>query len=213
MVTTTPGGADTVPVVPRPRSRPPSPDPYEVLGIGRDADLDTIRAARRELAKQAHPDAGGSLEAMQVLNEAAQAATDALAGGTEVGESARSQPTDTPRPRRHRRPLHGAVRHDHPSFTVEVLPAEAFEGALLAAATLGDVLDDDPPYLLEVAMTGRPPAWCRLELVPDAGATTVSLTTARLPGHPTPDVLEVRDRWIDALNRLDWSDLAPPPPS
>lgn len=184
-----------------------------MLGIDRDADLETIRAARRELAKRAHPDAGGSLEAMQLLNEAAQAAIDALSGATQLHASAGPQPATSPRPRRPRRPEHGSVRHDHPSFTVEVLPAEAFEGALLAAAELGDVLDDDPPYLLDVAMTGRPPAWCRLELVPDAGATTVSLTTARLPGHPAPDVLEVRDRWIDALNRVDWSDLAPPPPS
>ena len=81
----------------------------------------------------------------------------------------------------------------------------------MAAAELGELVDDDPPYVLEVSMD-TPPAWCRLELVPDAGATTVSITTARTPGHPTPDVYDVRDVWIDALNRLDWRDPGAPTP-
>ncbi len=70
-----------------------------------------------------------------------------------------------------------------------------------------EVVDDDPPYLLEMQLDDPVVAWCRLELVPDAGAATVSITTARIPGHPTPDVLEVRDGWIDALNRLDWAGI------
>ncbi len=90
-------------------------------------------------------------------------------------------------------------------ITREALPVEAFEGLVLAAAELGELADDDPPYLLEVLMAA-PPAWCRLELVPDAGSSTVSITTARLPGHPTPDVYDVRDVWIGALNRLDWAE-------
>jgi hypothetical protein len=105
------------------------------------------------------------------------------------------------------------VRLDHPSFTIEALPAEAFEGLLIAGATLGELIDDEPPYLLEVLMHDPTPAWCRLELVPDAGAATVSLAIAGLPGRSTPDVLEVRDAWIDALNRLDWSNLGSRPPS
>ncbi len=34
-------------------------DPYEVLGVGRDATLRDIRHTYRQLAKVAHPDAGG----------------------------------------------------------------------------------------------------------------------------------------------------------
>lgn len=35
-------------------------DPYEMLGVGRDADDDQIRAAYRLLAKTTHPDSGGN---------------------------------------------------------------------------------------------------------------------------------------------------------
>ena len=142
---------------------------------------------------------------MQELNAAVDAALAAVAS-----QSGASGGSSTPR--RSRRPSaapRGGVRHDHPSFTIEALPAEAFEGLLLAAAELGDLIDDDPPYLLEVSMA-TPPAWCRLEIVPDAGASTVSITTARAPGSPTPDVDEVRDVWVDALNRLDWRDPGAP---
>lgn len=153
------------------------------------------------LAKRLHPDAGGTLESMQELNAAAEAALAAIApaqpGSQRPADGRRRTPSPAPR---------GGVRHDHPSFTIEALPAEAFEGLLVAAAELGEVADDDPPYLLEVVLAAPHAAWCRLEVVPDAGAATVSITTARVPGHPTPDVYDVRDAWIEALNRLDWAD-------
>ncbi len=156
------------------------------------------------LARAAHPDTGGSVEAMQRLNAAADAAL------AEIGAAPPPPPVTSRSRRRRNRPTTpgGGVRHDHPSFTIEALPAEAFEGLLVAAATIGEVVDDDPPYLLEVIMADPVAAWCRLELVPDAGAATVSITTARVPGHPTPDVLEVRDGWIDALNRLNWTEMS-----
>jgi hypothetical protein len=185
-----------------------SDDPFAVLGLPADADADAILAARRARAKTAHPDAGGSIEAMQRLNAAVEAALAAAGGASPPTRTSGS----TAGRRRRPSPNGGGVRQDHPSFTIEALPVEAFEGLVVAAATLGDVADDDPPYLLEVLMSDPVPAWCRLELVPDAGATTVSITTARLPGHPTPDILTVRDGWIDALNVLDWEHLGPPPP-
>ena len=202
-----------MPIVRRSRPRRPPLDPFVVLGIARDADVEAIHAARRELAKRAHPDAGGSVEAMQQLNEAAEAAIEAVRTPARGTTGRGSRAPAAPAPRRQRRPTPGGVRQDHPSFTIEALPAEAFEGVLLAAATLGEILDDEPPYLLEMVFSGPSPAWCRLELVPDAGASPVSLTTARIEGHPAPDVLEIRDRWIDALNRVDWSDLGPRLPS
>jgi hypothetical protein len=180
-------------------------DPYVVLGLDPGADAAAIQEARRALAKVRHPDAGGSEEAMQELNAAVDAAL--------AGLASRSGPSHpSPSPRRSRRSSsapRGGVRHDHPSFTIEALPAEAFEGLLIVAAELGELVDDDPPYMLEVAIE-TPPAWCRLEIVPDAGASTVSLTTARTSGHATPDVDQVRDVWIDALNRLDWRNPGAP---
>jgi len=37
-------------------------DPYETLGLGRDADGDAIKTAYRKAAKTAHPDSGGDTE-------------------------------------------------------------------------------------------------------------------------------------------------------
>lgn len=48
-------------------------DPYEVLGVRPDAPVEVIDAAYRARAKQLHPDAGGSTEAMAELNQAYEA--------------------------------------------------------------------------------------------------------------------------------------------
>ncbi len=53
--------------LPPPSSRKP---PHEVLGLKPGATPDEIDAAYRKKAKAAHPDNGGSVEAMQELNEA-----------------------------------------------------------------------------------------------------------------------------------------------
>ena len=45
-------------------------DPWEVLGLRPDADLDAIEAVYRTKAKRLHPDAGGSAEAFKELQEA-----------------------------------------------------------------------------------------------------------------------------------------------
>jgi len=42
----------------------------EVLGVREDVSLEVAEAAYRALARQRHPDAGGSNEAMQELNHA-----------------------------------------------------------------------------------------------------------------------------------------------
>ena len=107
-----------------------------------------------------------------------------------------------------------ARQHDIPSFTVEALPVETFEAMLVAAGWLGEVIDDDPPYRLDVHMTDPFECWCRFDIVPDAGASTVSLTVGSWAGSPVAPVEQVRDVWVDVLNRLDWtalSDAVPPP--
>lgn len=45
-------------------------DPYEVLGVRSDTDMEDIELIYKAKAKRAHPDAGGSVEAMKELNKA-----------------------------------------------------------------------------------------------------------------------------------------------
>lgn len=177
-------------------------DPYEVLGVGPDADLDELVAARRRRAMDVHPDVGGSHEAMQALNAAFDEAVRRL---DEPVTAAPEPPVPPPPTRRSRqeamRPMRG-VQYDSPSFTIDVLPVEAYEALLVVCSWMGEVLVDDPPYVLECFLRDPSPCWCRLDLVPDAGATTVSLVVAGVDGEPTPDPEDVRDEWVANLNRL-----------
>jgi hypothetical protein len=93
------------------------------------------------------------------------------------------------------------VERDEPSFVIEALPAEAFEALLVVASWMGEVLVDDPPYLLEAHLYEPGECWCRLELLPEAGASTVMLTVAGIEGV-APPVEAVRDLWIANLNAL-----------
>jgi hypothetical protein len=191
-----------------------APDPFAVLGLRAGSTLDEVEAARRTLAKSCHPDVGGSVEAMQRINAAADEAVRLLSRTAPRQSSAPPRRAAPPPPSTvgDRRPRYG--RRDHPSFTIEALPAEAFEALLVVAGWMGDLIDDDPPYALEVAMTHPNQGWCRLDLVPDAGASTVSLVVAGEPGMAPPDLDLVRDAWIDGLNQLNWADLdgSRPPP-
>jgi hypothetical protein len=171
-----------------------------------------LAVARRRVAKLLHPDRGGDEAAMQALNAAYDEAV------RRVGESAPAPvvtardvtPLDVTGPpvearrRVHpsgRRPLRG-LQQDSPSFTIDVLPAEAFEALLIVTTWIGEALVDDPPYVLEVFLHDPSPCWCRLDLVPDAGATTVSLTVAAVEGEEPPDIDAVRDVWVANLNTL-----------
>jgi hypothetical protein len=95
------------------------------------------------------------------------------------------------------------VASDVASFVVEAFPAAAFEALLVVTGWIGEVIVDDPPYQLDVVLTDPLRCWCRLDLVPDAGASTVSLTIARLADAPDlPDIDDVRDLWVSSLNHL-----------
>ena len=77
----------------------------------------------------------------------------------------------------------------------------------MVAGWIGEVLDDDPPYVLECHLHEPAPCWCRLDLVPDAGGATVSLTVAAPAGEAAGStdltfVERVRDVWVEQLNRL-----------
>ena len=186
-------------------------DPFAVLGIEFGASLEEIRSARRRLARDLHPDHGGSEEAMKSLNAAFDAAVAHATGRRRLVDprgatSPTRSTTDRPRPSgapgTSGSPRSGRAVHDHPSFVVDALPVEAFEALLIVTSWIGEVLVDEPPYLLDVHLYEPSDCWCRLELVPDAGASTVSITVAGVGGAPVPDVEAVRDVWVAHLNQL-----------
>jgi hypothetical protein len=184
-------------------------DPFVTLGLGRDATVDDVRAARRRLAKAHHPDRGGDRAEMQRINEAADAALLAIASpeidsGVIVDSSSDQHTGGHSRESMSSEDSMSAMARDVPSFTVEALPVETFEAMLVVASWLGEVLDDDPPYRLDTYLSEPFDCWCRLDVVPDAGASTVSLTVAGIDGAPTPDVIAVRDAWVGNLNAVDW---------
>jgi hypothetical protein len=172
-----------------------TPDPFGVLGLAPGASADDIRAARRRLALEHHPDRGGDPAVMRALNAAFVAAMAAVTADRAPAASAPRVAPDEPRGAHPSRPHR--VERDEPSFVIELLPVEAFEALLVVASWIGEVLVDEPPYLLEVHLHEPTPCWCRLELVPDAGASTVSLVV----DGPLPAEV-VRDLWIEQLNRL-----------
>jgi hypothetical protein len=178
-------------------------DPYRTLGVGPEADLADLVAARRRLAMTLHPDVGGDSAAMQAVNGAFDEAVRRLSSPSPLPPTAPTAPTPPtpPSPDVPIRRMRG-VQYDSPSFTIDVLPAEAFEALLVVTGWMGEVLVDDPPYVLETFLRDPAPCWCRLDLVPDAGATTVSLTVAGVDGEATPDPEAVRDVWVANLNRL-----------
>lgn len=162
-------------------------DPFAVLGVSPNATLEEVRTARRRLAAEFHPDHGGDAARMGEINVAFDTVVAQLAGRLAL----------LALPPRFRE-----VQHDAPSFTIDALPVEAFEALLVVTSWMGEVLVDDPPYVLEVHLTEPGPCWCRLDLVPDAGGSTVTLTVASVDGDPAPDVESVRDVWVANLNRL-----------
>jgi hypothetical protein len=172
-------------------------DAWNLLGLPSDASAADVHAARRRLAKRTHPDVdGGDTEAMRRLNEAVRIAL------TELGLNTQDSPP-SPAPSRARRPPSpGGTDHDVCSFVIEALPAVAFEALLVVTSWIGEVVVDEPPYQLDVLLLDPLRCWCRLDLVPDAGASTVSLTIAALPDEALPDIDDVRDLWVAALNHL-----------
>jgi hypothetical protein len=187
-------------------------DPYVVLGVAPGITEDELRVVRRRLAQELHPDhAGGTTDAMRRINLAFDAvladltrpASAPVAAGPSSAPTPAAAAADVvapvPRPG-------GRLAHDVASFTIEALPVEAFEALLVVATWIGEVVNDEPPYQLDVALGEPFDCFCRLDLVPDAGASTVALTLASLDGRPVPDLDAVRDTWVANLNTLGRPD-------
>jgi hypothetical protein len=177
-------------------------DPYVLLGVERGVSEEELRAARRRAAQRSHPDKeGGSADVMRRIN----AAFDAVLA--DLGRQPAAAPPEpvppAPGPQVAGVPRTGSrLSHDVASFTIEALPAAAFEALLVVATWLGEVVDDDPPYRLDVVLAEPLTSWCRLELLPDAGASTVAVTLGAIDAAGVPDIDTVRDAWVAALNSL-----------
>jgi hypothetical protein len=84
-----------------------TPDYYAVLGVTPTATPEQIKAAYRAAAKHAHPDAGGSLAAMQRLNQAHQVLSDPASRA----EYNRLRTIETAAPQAHKHPHAGPAAH------------------------------------------------------------------------------------------------------
>lgn len=165
-------------------------DPFARLGLDRGADGEEVRRAFRRLALSAHPDTGGDREEMRLLIEAYRAAL----GSLETRQAAKG------RPRRR-------VERDVASFTVSALPVVAHEALSIVAAAVGDIADDDPPYVIEFVIREGGGVWCRCDIVPDAGASTVSVSVWPVGDDVSFGCDEVRDLLVAELNALDWPSI------
>ena len=172
-----------------------SRDPFLVLSVERGASADEIRRAWRERARTVHPDVGGTDAAMQELNEALHSAL-AYVDVVSIATVSSS-------------PLLVRRERDVSSFTVDVLPAECFEALLIVAGISGAISHEEPPYQLEFSLhdsdvTGALNGWCRCDLLPEAGATTVSLLVGTETSAEGISVEEVRDYLVANLNAIEW---------
>ena len=172
-----------------------SRDPFLVLSVERGASADEIRRAWRERARTVHPDVGGTDAAMQELNEALHSAL-AYVDVVSIATVSSS-------------PLLVRRERDVSSFTVDVLPAECFEALLIVAGISGAISHEEPPYQLEFSLhdsdvTGALKGWCRCDLLPEAGATTVSLLVGTETSAEGISVEEVRDYLVANLNAIEW---------
>ncbi len=165
----------------------------QILGLSATATHQDARSSWRVLAKTHHPDVGGSEISMARINQALETILDMQEPVVE------------------KKQYDSHIRRDVSSFTVEVLPVVCWNALEVVAAHCGPIIVDDPPYMIEFSLHDTHlnhslQAWCRCELVPEAGATTVHLTVGSTRASETPDVEEVRDLLVGTLNSIDWHD-------
>lgn len=182
-------------------------DPFLILGLQQGASLEEVYSARRNLARRWHPDLGGNSQQMATINDAVRRCVDLLEGAANPDRyPPRDQKSDWGSDSSY--PFPGEESYvDHPSFRVEALPAEAHEALRIVSSWLGEVVIDEPPYLLECILNDPVRCWCQFHLLPEAGSSMVGLRVAGVDDAPPPSVRRVRDHVINALNELDWEEL------
>ncbi len=176
---------------------------FAVLGLAPTATLEEVRAARRRLALELHPDrAAGDPDAerrMQAVNAAFDQAVKAIRNGTQAPPE-----PEAPRVRRVAR-----ISTDVASFVIDCLRPEAFERLFIVSHWVGEPLYCDPPGLLEVHLNEPWPCFCRLELLPEAGATMVGVTVGTIEPSwlAAPDTDTIRDLYVLMVNQLSAEDF------
>jgi curved DNA-binding protein CbpA len=125
-------------------------DYYNVLGVSSSATAAEIKTAYHQAAKRAHPDAGGSAEAMQRVNEAYAT----LSNPIERRDYDRSR-TEAAMPRPEHQASPGAARH---AGTAHHQPPTGREYRAAAAAAAEQVARRDRQYR-EAISVARASAW------------------------------------------------------
>ncbi|MBW3669552.1 MAG: J domain-containing protein [Actinobacteria bacterium] len=144
-------------------------NPYRILELPDGATVEEVRQARRRLAKRLHPDTG-------VGDAAAMAAVN----------------------RAYERIM--ATTHEPEwSFTLDVLPVDAFHAVEAALAELGEVLSADEPYGVEAFVAEPAPCFCTIELAPEAGGTIVTVTVQPAEEGPPPSAGDVAAAIVGSL--------------
>ena len=189
-------------------------DPFAVLGVAPSATAAEVRAARRRLAKALHPDAlvgAGASDRLLAesrladvnraldLTLAAIAARDTLRGSVgrpPAGPGARPGP---PQDARGGDDDLGSV-----TFSIQELPAVAFELLMMALSSIGDPEVVDEPYLLEGRVDDPAPGFCRIRLVPEAGGSIVTLDVFPMARArtPPPSATAVAGRLVAEMEML-----------
>jgi hypothetical protein len=188
-------------------------DPFATLGLDRTATIAQLRAARRRLARELHPDHGGDALQMQQVNAAFDAALAELTAPRQPAPAVRAprrraSPRPAPRPAPPPRSRGSRAEWEPSAFMIELPVPDAFEALLVVTSWIGEVASDDPPHSLEVLLAEPSPCWCRLELLPEGTSTSVGIMVAGAEDSPRPDLLDVRDTWIAHLNQLArWESL------
>jgi hypothetical protein len=185
-------------------------DAFAVLGVSRAATLDEVRAARRKLALELHPDrAAGNPDAERRMKEV-NAAFDLVVKAIR-GERAAPPPEPAPPQPQVRRVAR--ISTDVASFVVDCMRPEAFERLFVVSHWIGEPLYADRPGLLEVHLQEPSPCFCRLELMPEAGATMVSVTVGTIEPWllAAPDIDAVRDLYVLMVNQLSAEDFLQEP--
>jgi cation transport ATPase len=124
-----------------------TPDYYATLGLKPTATAADIKAAYRAAAKRAHPDAGGSAEAMRRVNEAHRVLADPAARAdydrgrvTQDRRPAASDAETSAGPTRHTAPHPAAQAAAHDFQRLRLSQARAVAWQLLGRSTLAAIL-------------------------------------------------------------------------
>lgn len=82
-------------------------------------------------------------------------------------------------------------------------PDLAHEALVVVAGSIGEVIVDAPPYMIECLLDEPIRCWCRLDLLPEGESTSVSLIVERYDDLAAPDIDAVRDEWVATLNQIE----------